>query len=60
MKAEVVPAEVFQAENLRKLAWDLAEWSSDPPLMLSADDQLRIATILNNAANTIDRLKEQK
>lgn len=60
MKAEVVPAEAFQVENLRKLAWDFAEWSSAPPLVLSAEDQIRVAMILNNAANTIDRLKEEK
>jgi hypothetical protein len=49
---------VSQEQELRRLAWDFAEWAEDPPLQLDADDQRKVARWLNDAANTIDELRD--
>jgi len=50
------PRKYSLEESLRRLAWDFAEWSQDPPLRLTGQEQKEIAIILNDAANMIDLL----
>lgn len=52
--------ETLPEAQFRRLAWDLFDWSADPPFLLDTADQQKIAKQLLVAANLISNLRSER